>query len=222
MLAECKHCRAIVDAADRGRIEARDEETGVPTRFTLGQCPQCSSPLLLVQEDWGDGWDTPGRLYPPRDDFVGFSVPKSIRNAFAEASRCLGAKAFTACAIMCRKTLEGVCHDHEATGRSLVDRLKSLKEKGVIEGRLYDWSDELRLVGNEAAHDVKVEVSAQDAADALAFTRAMLEYVYTFREQFEQFKDRRQKQAEAKPRIPVKRKPPPDGGIEPKPQPPAA
>jgi hypothetical protein len=148
----------------------------------------------LSQEDWGNGWDAPARLYPPRDDLVGFAVPQAIREAFSEASRCLATKAFTACAIMCRKTLEGICHDHNISGGTLVGRLQMLRDKGVIEGRLYEWSDQLRLVGNEAAHDVKVQVSAQDAGDALAFTRAMLEYVYTFREQFEQFKERRAKQ----------------------------
>jgi hypothetical protein len=192
MLTDCKHCRATVDAIEHGSFQAYDPEMGVPEKFTLGECPRCSSPFLLSQNDWGDGkWDAPGRLYPVRDDFVGVAVPKPIRNAFAEASRCLGAKAFTACAIMCRKALEGVCHDHGTAGRTLVDRLSDLKNKGIIEGRLYEWSDELRLVGNEAAHDVKVEVSTQDAVDALAFTRAVLEYVYTFRDQFEQFKKRR-------------------------------
>ena len=199
MLTDCKHCGATVDAIERGSFEAFDAELGVPEKYTLAECPRCSSAFLLLQNDWGDGkWDAPGRLFPARDDFVGFAVPQSIRNAFAEASRCLAAKAFTACAIMCRKSLEGVCEDHGATGRTLVDRLTALKSMGVIEGRLFEWSDALRLVGNEAAHDVKVEVTPQDAADALAFTRAVLEYVYTFRDQFEQFKKRRSKSAKPK------------------------
>ncbi len=72
-------------------------------------------------------------------------------------------------------------------------RLERLRDQGVIEGRLHEWADELRIVGNEAAHDVSVEVSAQDAADTLEFTRAVLEYAYTFRQRFERFRKRRAK-----------------------------
>jgi len=107
---------------------------------------------------------------------------------------------------MCRKTLEGVCEEHKVAGRTLQERIQALKDTGVIEGRLYQWADELRLVGNEAAHDVSVEVSAQDANDTVDFTRAVLEYVYTFRDQFERFKQRRQKAEQDRKGKQVKKK----------------
>lgn len=193
MLTECRHCQAVVDASVVASYETFDEEVGVPLKFTFAKCPQCDAPLLLVQEQWGDTWDKPSRIFPVREDLVGWSVPKGIRNAFAEAVRCLNAKSYTAAAIMCRKTLEGVCEEHKVPGKALQQRIEALKDAGVIEGRLYQWADELRLVGNEAAHDVSIEVTAQDASDTVDFTRAVLEYVYTFRDQFERFKQRRQK-----------------------------
>lgn len=107
---------------------------------------------------------------------------------------------------MCRKTLEGVCEEYKVPGRTLQQRIEALKDAGVIEGRLYQWADELRLVGNEAAHDVSIEVTAQDASDAVDFTRAVLEYVYTFRDQFERFKQRRQKAEQDRRAKPAKRK----------------
>lgn len=195
MLTECSHCKATVDAKVVADYETFDDEMHLPVKFTLAKCPRCEAPLLLAQEQYGDVWDTPGRIFPPRDDLVSWSVPKAIRNAFSEAVHCQNAKSFTATAIMCRKALEGVCENHGATGRNLQARLKDLKDQGVIEGRLFQWADELRLVGNAAAHDVSVEVNAQDASDTLDFTRAVLEYVYTFREQFEVFKKRRAKEA---------------------------
>jgi hypothetical protein len=66
-----------------------------------------------------------------------------------------------------------------------------MKETGVIENRLYEWADALRISGNEAAHDVSTNVSREDAKDILEFTHALLEYVFTFQERFEQFKERR-------------------------------
>ncbi len=94
---------------------------------------------------------------------------------------------------MYRKTLEGVCQQHGMSASNLKASLANLKEKGVIEGRLFEWADELRLAGNEAAHDVNVEVQSRDAGDTIEFTKALLEYVYTFREKFEEFKERRSK-----------------------------
>lgn len=110
---------------------------------------------------------------------------------------------------MCRKTLEGVCEDHGVNKGNLQKRLEALRGQGVIEGRLYSWADELRLVGNDAAHDVNVEVDASDARDTVDFTRAVLEYVYTFRDRFENFRKRRtkEKQGEVQPASDAKETP---------------
>ncbi len=48
--------------------------------------------------------------------------------------------------------------------------------------RLFEWADALRIAGNEAAHDVKVTTSKEDARDILELTNALLEYVFTFRD----------------------------------------
>jgi hypothetical protein len=191
MLAECKTCKAIVDAAVIASHDSLDEDMGIPERYTFASCPRCNSPLLLIQNQWGDEWDNPDRLYPARDDVLSFNVPKPIREAFLEATRCLNTKAYTASAIMCRKTLEGVCAQHRVDGRSLQEKLATLRDMGFIEGRLYQWAEELRLAGNEAAHDVGVNVGPQDASDAVEFTRALLEYAYTFQHRFDEFKKRR-------------------------------
>jgi hypothetical protein len=92
---------------------------------------------------------------------------------------------------MCRKTLEGICEAHKITSRNLATSLKEMKDQGIIENRLFEWADALRISGNEAAHSVTVSISAQDARDILEFTNALLEYVFTFQDKFEEFKKRR-------------------------------
>ena len=131
------------------------------------------------------------RVYPARDQDLGWAVPDPIRGAFGEALACFSAKAFTATALMCRKAVEGMCEDQAAGGGSLAARLKRLRDSGAIENRLYEWADQLRISGNEAAHDVGVRIERRDAADMLEFTRAVMEYVYTFSSRFEHFKKRR-------------------------------
>lgn len=92
---------------------------------------------------------------------------------------------------MCRKTLEGLCSAHNIKGRNLSDSLKKLKDNGIIEERLFEWAEELRTLGNEAAHGVDSIVNAQDANNMLEFTEALAEYVFTYRDKFESFKKRR-------------------------------
>lgn len=191
MIVECKICEARVDAEVLNSFEYYEPENGPPGRYSFLRCQSCHSPFLVVQEDFGNGWDEPYQLYPAQDTRVNPGLPAPIRNAYGEALACIKAKAFTASAIMCRKTLEGVCSEHGVSSRTLVGGLKEMKERGIIETRLFDWADALRIAGNEAAHDVNVTVSKEDARDMVEFTNALLEYVFTFRDRFEQFKKRR-------------------------------
>lgn len=94
---------------------------------------------------------------------------------------------------MCRKTLEGICCVHEIKAKNLSLGLKEMKNKGIIESHLFEWAEALRISDNEAAHDVQVTISAQDAKDIVAFTDALLEYVFTFRDKFNEFIERRKK-----------------------------
>ncbi len=91
---------------------------------------------------------------------------------------------------MCRKTLEGIVDEKKIVAKNLAAALKEMKENGIIENRLYEWADILRITGNEAAHEVNVHLSQQDARDILEFTHALLEYIFTFQEKFNQFQNR--------------------------------
>lgn len=70
-------------------------------------------------------------------------------------------------------------------------RLRRLRDAGVVEARLCDWADELRMVGNDAAHDLSLTVSKEDARDCLDFVDAILIYVFTLDRKFQEFKSRR-------------------------------
>ena len=192
MLLECKYCEAVVDGKIQASYDYFDEETGGPVKFTFLRCPQCSAPLLACQEDYGNGWDEPSRLFPVQDKQVNPDLPEPIRNAYKEALACLKSKSYTATAIMCRKTLEGICCVHGIKAKNLSLGLKEMKTKGIIESRLFEWAEALRISGNEAAHDVQITISAQDAKDIVAFTDALLEYVFTFRDKFKEFIERRE------------------------------
>ena len=47
------------------------------------------------------------------------------------------------------------------------------------------------MVGSEAAHDVEIPVTAEDARDIYEFTEALLTYVFTLDTRFRSFEARR-------------------------------
>jgi hypothetical protein len=57
----------------------------------------------------------------------------------------------------------------------------------VIDARLLEWADSLRVLGNAGAHFTG-QVTEQDVSDALDLIEAMLDYVYVFSAKFEQSK----------------------------------
>ncbi|MGR3310970.1 MAG: DUF4145 domain-containing protein [Candidatus Brocadiales bacterium] len=200
MLIDCKECEAVVNAkllCDYESYEDYDEDLpeagGYKVKYSFLKCPKCEMPFIAWQQDeYGFGWSNPYRIYPPQDKRVNPSFPEPIRNAYQEALTCFKGKAFTATAIMCRKTLEGICSVHGINARNLASKLEELKDKEIIESRLFEWAEELRLSGNDAAHDVNITISHQDAKDIIEFTDALLEYVFTLRDKFDEFTKRKQ------------------------------
>lgn len=91
--------------------------------------------------------------------------------------------------MLCRKTVEMACREQGAKGRDLKDRIDQLRKMGVIDDRLYQWADALRDEGNSAAH-APVQHKPEDVADAIAFTRALLDNIYVLSERFRRYKTR--------------------------------
>lgn len=201
-LVTCDTCNARVSATVEGSFQEYADEPGITVRYALLKCPECKTPLLAAQDDEdsaytpgynGQRWSNTTRLFPEdAKNQLGISVPEPIRRAHSEARSCFDhAQAYTACAIMCRKVLEGICESYGAKTGSLAQRLKVLSDHGELDKRLYEWITTLRVAGNEAAHDVNVTVPRDDARDLLDLTEAVAEYLYTFREKFEAFQKRR-------------------------------
>ena len=119
------------------------------------------------------------------------ALPTNVRSAYTEALDCFRIGSLAACVIMCRKAIEALCREHGIEGLPLAMSLNKLKDTDVIDGRLFDWANLLRLAGNDAAHEVESKVQRGDASDVIDFTHALLEYTFTFQDKFKAFMDRR-------------------------------
>ena len=199
MILECQECNAAVNAEGVGHYEAGDRETPVEYRYSFLKCPRCASPFLVIRDRLLDihprGWSDPILLFPSQRQ-ADPSLPKLVREPFQEALTCLRNQTFTAAAMLCRKTLEAICVQHEIRSGDLKSKLRKLLASDIIDQRLFEWSDALRISGNEAAHNVNVTVDRQEAQDVVDFTHALLEYVFTYRDKFAKFMQRREQQAQ--------------------------
>ena len=98
--------------------------------YSIALCRRCSSPFLIKESLYG----IPGEyesvtetqlLYPTDSRFPLDGVPEPIKRAYDQASRSFRASLYEPCALMCRRTLEGVCKAQGVSGSNLNAKLKA-------------------------------------------------------------------------------------------------
>lgn len=118
-----------------------------------------------------------------RLDFDSSNLPDQIRNSLEEAITCHAAGAYRASALMVRRVLEELCSDRGATGKDLQARLGNLGDNIVVPKELLEAANELRLLGNDAAH---IEAKNYDAIGqseaelAIELAKELLKAVYQY------------------------------------------
>ena len=206
----CTSCRVHVEAkiiAEHSNHEEVFEVSDLVNNpykffnFTFAICNRCKNPMLARQEFYVIPEEISVPLtevlvvYPQDDGIPLGSVPNLVARAYREAQRAYQVKLYESCVIMCRKCVEAVCSEHGESKGSLPSRLKRLRESGVIDNAIFNWSNELRLAGNIAAHvDSKSQIMEHDAKDVLEFAKALLLYVFELQNRLQTYRKRRSKQ----------------------------
>jgi hypothetical protein len=122
-----------------------------------------------------------------------------VAQSFTETIKTAQAGVPIATAMMCRRTLETICIHLGATSFNLGAKLTELKTK--IDPKLHEWADQvLRELGNDAAH-IMGDIDAEDAQDAVEFTRALIHNLFTLEKSYEDFKKRRDTRRESHEQI---------------------
>jgi hypothetical protein len=227
-IVDCPTCKAKVAAEEAGCAEETGFDDGPNEpygwRLHVGNCPRCKTPLAAESRqlnfkgwegDDEDVWSDPVRVHPkPPKTFSSFRIPSVVRKSLTEADIALQGGANNAACVMFGRALEGLCRDvlftreekkaiREGTSNKrlmLADGIKQLRDKNVIDSRLYDWSQHLHAFRNLAAHpDMQAEsITREDAEDLQVFVYAITEYVYDLAERYEEFKGRQEKRAKAR------------------------
>lgn len=215
----CK-AKVAATETGRGERTGWDEHSEEPFASTVlvGSCPSCRSILVgeTEQVDFEqynsdeDRWSDVVRVYPkPPKVFSSYRIPKVVKDSLREADRSLQAGANIAGCVMLGRALEALCRDilnspldTSSTAETasipakskkkimLGEGIRKLKEKKIIDDRLYDWSQQLQAFRNLAAHPEDISISRNDAEDLQTFVNAIVEYVYDLADRYEEFKQR--------------------------------
>lgn len=199
MIIDCNYCRASVDAKILSKKEFGANEIFDPTCYYFLECPVCESIMLAwceIERIDGDdsnwGFVNPHRIYPAPPSFLHSSIPKLVRNSLEEADKCIRAHAYSACAVMCGRTIEAICK-LKVDSNMLAQGLKKLRDAKIIDDRLYEWGEALRKERNIGAHATDEDTTKDDAHDIYDFAKAICDYIFVLTERYEHYKSRKVK-----------------------------
>lgn len=107
-------------------------------------------------------------------------LPADVERALVQAERIFALPdTEEPAAITYRRALElALKHRFPDLDGKLAARIRKATEQGDLPQAMNDWATEVRLVGNEGAHDEGV--SHEDVADVRNFVDALLRYLYSF------------------------------------------
>lgn len=118
------------------------------------------------------------------------SIPEAARRDIKDAKKCFDQSIYSAAAVLCGRALERLIK--EKVGEYMIGRgIAELKNKGVIDQKLYDWAEALRKERNIGAHASSEETTKENAQDIIDFTIAIFDYVYTLTEKYERYRARK-------------------------------
>lgn len=143
--------------------------------------PDCGA-LVFVAWNASNGKDV--TVFPSElIDFDATSLPPKLLSSLEEAIGCHAAGCYKASALMVRRVLEELCEDKQAVGKNLKDRISSLKSVAVIPSELINAADELRILGNDAAHvEAKDydQIGKNESELAIELAKELLKAVYQY------------------------------------------
>ena len=187
-IRECFHCgnRAPMQTVatynhtlQYGTPPSTDEDHFV---WSILLCPSCQKPSL--EENFRstfemdiDEWPIHRTILYPTPQTTIEDLPENVKKAYEAALKVRNIEP-NAFAVLIGRTLEIICKDRNAKGKTLYERLNDLSERNEIPGRLAEMAQGLRSLRNIGAHADLGEVVQSDVPILIDFCEAILEYIY--------------------------------------------
>ena len=107
------------------------------------------------------------------------AIPKYVADDWLEAQKSMEANAPKAAAVMCRRVLYGVMLDKKCPEHPLHDGLKQLISGQRLPAIFDDWLPAIKDAGHDGAHPSRaLEVSEENIAETMEYTKELLRFVY--------------------------------------------
>jgi hypothetical protein len=142
ILTECSACGTVVAAEAIAQYSAvLNPQLGATERITFARCRKCDSPFLVGEEFFGgsgggtdgtEAWSDPYRVYPSRDELLRPKLPPTVQNPYREAINCIKAQAYSAATMMCYRTLDAACIEHNISEATLAESLAEMQTQGIV------------------------------------------------------------------------------------------
>jgi hypothetical protein len=208
----CALCEAVVNAKILATHETQafDDTIGqeLPeAQVTLAVCPSCDEGILARRTwegegDWGPVWSRAVRVWPQAERHAHEDIPPVVRTSLEESERCFRAGAYTASVVMSGRALEGLGIHFKAKKWQIKDSLAELRDRNIIDPRLFEWGEALRKDRNLAAHASDKKFTKEDAVDLLDFINSICEHVFVLTPKFEAFMARKSNSGAPRPSPP--------------------
>jgi len=143
------------------------------------KCPNqdCNAHIFFRRNQQGELTTNPSL----RINFVTDNIPEQIRSSLEQSITCHSEGCYVAAAIMVRRTLEELCDDKASKGDNLKKRIENLQGNVLLPKELFEAMDELRLLGNDAAHIESKDydnIGSDEVEIAIELTKEILKGVY--------------------------------------------
>lgn len=126
------------------------------------------------------------KYYPARSQGLSsietYLLPPEVQGVYAETILAIENEQHILAGIGIRAIVETVCKNRNAGGRTLFDQIDALKDQSIVTPEGAEILHKLRVLGNQAAHEVKAHNSKQLAL-AMKVIKHMLEGTYIIPDQ---------------------------------------
>lgn len=183
----CPHCRELGSFNLVGNAKSYFKQGRVGSNAVQGTyyasmrlCPnvKCKGLVFVIEDATG----MVAEIEPPQLlDFNPDGLPSRLQQTLKEAVACHGVGAYRAAAMMVRRLLEEICEENKATGANLHQRLGSLRTAIVLPEPLFEAMNELKALGNDAAHvEAKAydNIGANEAEDLIELAKEIVKALY--------------------------------------------
>ena len=183
----CQHCgnENRMDLVCQNKIEEGNEDWDYFNYIKVYRCSVCLKATITETDYFSEDYHPDGVLdeniiYPPNELSDENVVPMVIINAFKSSQRVrhMDKSIFL---MSIRRTLEVICNDKGAAGRTLETKIQYLADKGILPASLRTASGFTRILGNRGAHSTD-SVNDEVSLHLLTFVKYIIDYVYVLPE----------------------------------------